>query len=210
MGKSTNPGQSSEIAGALAPNRGLADRIARWTGHGNRLDTSIPGLVLHRWETPTQPTSYMMGPSICLIGQGRKRLLLGEETYVYDSHRFLITSVDLPVVTQIIEADADKPYLGLTLEIDLGLLARLIVDQNMPSGRTGVERRGIAVSDVSAHLLDAFNRLIDLLENPDDVSALAPLVHGLALQLGDAVLGDDHVDLVARGGAEERSEERSY
>ena len=80
---------------------GLAERIARWTAGMNRLDTDIEGLSLHRWETPTEPSSYMMAPSICLIGQGRKRLILGEEVFEYDASRFLITSLDLPVVAQI-------------------------------------------------------------------------------------------------------------
>jgi AraC-like DNA-binding protein len=142
----------------------------------NSLDAPIPGLTLHRWETPTEPTSYMLPPSICLIGQGRKRLLLGEETFAYDAHRFLITSVDLPVVTQIIEASSEVPYLGLTLELDLRVIAQLMLGQDMPSVRPSRERLGIAVSDVSAPLLNAFNRLIDLLENPDDIPALAPLV----------------------------------
>lgn len=113
----------------------LADRIAQWTADRNSLDTPIAGLSFHRWETPTEPTSYMLPPSICLIGQGRKRLFLGEETYAYDAHRFLITSVDLPVVAQIIEASSDKPYLGLTMELDLRLIAQLILGLDMPSVR---------------------------------------------------------------------------
>ena len=154
----------------------LADRIARWTTGRNMLASPIPGLNLHRWETPTEPTSYMLPPSICLIGQGRKRLLLGEETYIYDAHRYLITSVDLPVVTQIIEASSDKPYLGLTMELDLRLIAQLMVGHHLPSSRPSGERLGIAVSAVSPPLLDAFNRLIDLLEAPEDIPALAPLI----------------------------------
>jgi len=154
----------------------LADRIALWTAGRNILETPIPGLNLHRWETPTEPTSYMLPPSICLIGQGRKRLFLGEESYVYDAHRFLITSVDLPVVTQVIEASSNRPYLGLTLELDLRVMAQLMLGQDMPSARPSRERLGIAVSEVSPPLLDAFNRLIDLLEKPEDISALAPLV----------------------------------
>jgi len=164
-------------ASSLKPgNVQLADRIARWTAGKNRLDTSIPGLALHRWETPTEPTSYMLAPSICLIGQGRKRLILGEETYVYDAHNFLITSVELPVVAQIIEASSDKPYLGLTLELDLRTIARLMLGGDMPSARPPQDRLGIAVSKVSLPLLDAFGRLIDLLEYPEDISALAPLI----------------------------------
>ena len=107
----------------------LAERIARWTTGRNSLDTSIQGLSFHRWETPTEPTSYMLAPSICLIGQGRKRLFLGEEIYVYDAHRYLITSVDLPVVTQIIEASSDKPYLGLTMELNLSVYLATHVEQ---------------------------------------------------------------------------------
>jgi AraC-like DNA-binding protein len=155
---------------------GLADRIALWTAGKNLFESPIKGLNLHRWETATEPTSYMLAPSICLIGQGRKRLFLGENTYVYDKHRFLITSVDLPVVTQIIEASPEKPYLGLTMELDLRMIAQLILDNHTPSAYSPKERLGIAVSEVSLPLLDAFNRLLDLLEHPNDIPALAPLI----------------------------------
>ncbi|KAB8168049.1 helix-turn-helix domain-containing protein [Lysobacter maris] len=160
----------------IAPPADLGSRIARWTSGLNRLDTTIPGLTFHRWETPTEPTSYMLPSSICLIGQGRKRLFLGKETYIYDANRFLITAVDLPVVSQILEASADAPYLGLTLELDLRLIAQLMVSGDMPPSRTPKAQLGIAVSEVPPSLLDAFNRLIDLMEQPDDIAALAPLI----------------------------------
>jgi AraC-like DNA-binding protein len=118
----------------------------------------------------------MLAPSICLIGQGRKRLYLGEDAYVYDANRFLITSVDLPVVAQIIEATREKPYLGLTMELDLRMIGQLMLDNHIPSSRATKDRLGIAVSEVSLPLLDAFNRLLDLLEHPDDIPALAPLI----------------------------------
>lgn len=154
----------------------LAGRIARWTKDRNRLDTPIRGLSLHHWDMPTEPTSYMLPPSICLIGQGRKRLFLGEETYVYDAHSFLITSLELPVVTQIIEASCDRPYLGLTMELDLRIIAQLMLSNDMPPTKPPKDRLGIAVSEISAALLDAFNRLLDLLEHPEDIPVLAPLL----------------------------------
>jgi len=155
---------------------GLAGRIARSTAGRNRLDTPIEGLTLHRWENPTEPTSYMLPPSICLIGQGKKRLFLNEETYLYDAHSFLVTSVELPVVTQIIEASADKPYLGLTMELDLRAIAQLMLGRDVPLPRQQADRLGIAVSEVPAGLSSAFNRLIDLLEHPEDIPVLAPLI----------------------------------
>ncbi len=153
----------------------LADQIARWTAGKNRFDGPIPGLALHRWETPTEPTSYLLPPSLCLIGQGRKRLFLGEDAYVYDAHRFLLTAVDLPVVTQIIEASSNQPYLGLTLELDLRMVAQVMLGREVALARP-TDCLGVAVSPVSPRLLDAFQRLIDLLEHPQDIAVLAPLV----------------------------------
>jgi AraC-like DNA-binding protein len=166
-----------EKTDSLGPGHtGLAERIARWAGNQTRYETAIPGLSLNRREAPTEPISYLLAPSICLIGQGRKRVLLGEAAYVYDAHHFLITSVDLPLVAQILEASNDKPYLGLTLELDLRAIAQLMLDSNLPSARTSNDRPGIAVSRVSAPLLDAFGRLIDLLDQPEDIPVLAPLI----------------------------------
>lgn len=170
------PSAENEREGLEPIRAGLADRIARWTSGENRLDTPIQGLTLHRWATPTEPTSYLLGPSICLIGQGRKQVLVGEEAYVYDANNFLVTSVDLPVVAQIVEASSDKPYLGLTLELDLRTIAQFILGIELPSATPPQDRLGIAVSEVSPPLLNAFQRLIDLLEQPRDISALAPLI----------------------------------
>ena len=163
-------------ASVLDGQTGLAEQIARWTAGKSRLDTRIEGLSLHRREAPTEPTSYMMVPSICLIGQGRKSLTLGDESYQYDAHRFLITSVDLPVVTQVLEASIEAPYLGITMELDLRMIAQLTLAGNLPASRAPRERLGVAVSEVSLPLLDAFQRLLDLLAHPEDVIALAPLV----------------------------------
>lgn len=176
MEKAKSAVEDGAVEHLQAERADLADRIAIWTTGRNILESPIPGLNLHRWETPTEPTSYTLPPSICLIGQGRKRLFLGEESYVYDTHRFLITSVDLPVVTQVVEASGDRPYLGLTLELDLRVIAQLMLGRDLPSARPSRERLGIAVSDISPPLLDAFKRLIDLLEKPEDISALAPLI----------------------------------
>lgn len=176
MARDSSNARREKTGGGESRPGSLATSIARWTEGKNRLDTPIQGLNLHRWEMPTEPTSYMLAPSICLIGQGKKRLFLGEDSYIYDAHRFLITSVDLPVVAQIIEASREKPYLGLTMELDLRLISKLMLDNDMPSVRPSKDRLGIAVSDVSVPLLDAFKRLLDLLERPEEVPALAPLI----------------------------------
>jgi AraC-like DNA-binding protein len=154
----------------------LAKSITRWTGNENLIDTAIPGLRLSRWETPTEPTSYTLNASICLIAQGAKRVLLGEETYLYDATSFLISSVDLPVVANIIEATNEKPYLGLILELDLREISQLIVDSGLPLNRSRQAQKGIAVGKLSLPLLNAFQRLMDLLVENENIKILAPLV----------------------------------
>lgn len=158
------------------PTSSLADGIARWTAGKNALDGVIPGLTLHRWENPTEPTSYMMGPSLCLIAQGRKRVILGEETFFYDAHHFLITSVDLPIVANIVEASLDAPYLGLSLLLDLPAVAQLMVSNSVSVAKPAEDRLGIAVEELSQAMLDAFVRLVGLHANPQDVPVLAPLI----------------------------------
>lgn len=153
----------------------FSDSVARFIGKETQLKTEIPSLSIYRSEAPIEPVSYMLPPSLCLIAQGAKRLLLGEEEYVYDANHFLVTSVDLPVVAQIIEASVDKPYLGLTLELDQRAIAQLMVDTNLPLPRTRNANRGIVVSELSLPLLNAFQRLIDLLDEPEDIPILAPL-----------------------------------
>ncbi len=162
---------------ALALGRAaLVEKIARWTEKADKADTAIPALSLRRYAAPTEPANYLHEPSICLSVQGAKRVLLGEDVYRYDAHHFLISSVDLPVVAQVLEASREKPYLGLMLKLDKRVIAQLMVDSNLPLPRGGQATRGIAVSEVSLPLLNAFQRLIDLLDAPGDIAILFPLV----------------------------------
>lgn len=154
----------------------LGKSIARWTDTGDQLVTAIPGLSLHRRNEPTQPASYLYEPSLCLVAQGAKRVLLGDDQYVYDAHHFLITSVDLPAVWQIITASREKPYLGLVLKLDRREMSQLMADSHLPLPRTLPSSRGMAIGKVTLPLLTAFQRLIDLLAEPQDIPILAPII----------------------------------
>ena len=155
---------------------GLSQSIAQWTDKGDQLVTAIPGLSLYRRDEPTQPMSGMYEPSICLIAQGAKRVLLGDETYVYDAQHFLITSVNLPTVAQIIKASRERPWLGLKLKLDQREISQLMVDSNLPPLRTQQSSRGMAIGEVTLPLISAFQRLVDLLAERKDIPILAPII----------------------------------
>jgi AraC-like DNA-binding protein len=160
-----------------ASRRALAETISRWTQKTPLLETAIPGLVLARFSEPTEPKSGMYEPSICLVVQGAKRALLGDEEYIYDANRYLITSVDLPVVVHVVEASRESPLLGLVLKVDLQVVAQMMVDSSLNGARAQQTGRGMAVSEISPQLLGAFQRLVDLLDQPEDIAVLAPLIH---------------------------------
>jgi AraC-like DNA-binding protein len=154
----------------------LARSIARWTEQGELHTSAVAGLSLFRREEPTEPISGVYEPSVCLVAQGAKRVLLGDDTYVYDAQHYLITSVHLPTIVQIVEASRKKPYLGLRLMLEPREISKLMVDSNLPPPRAQQSSRGMATGEVTLPLLTAFQRLIDLLGEPADIPILAPII----------------------------------
>ncbi len=155
---------------------GLGKSIVHWTEKGDYHAAAIPGLSLFRRDEPSPPTAILHEPRICLIAQGAKRVWLGDDTYVYDAKHYLITSVDLPTVVQIIMASREKPYLGLVLKLDLHEISQLMVDGHLPAPRLQHSSRAMATGLVTLPLLAAFQRLVDLLAETEDIPVLAPII----------------------------------
>jgi AraC-like DNA-binding protein len=156
--------------------QGLLARIAARAPECGIFETAIPSLSFVRREASTDPASYLQEPSVCLIAQGAKRILLGKDSYVYDSNHYLITALDLPVVAAITEASAAKPYMSLKLRLDRREISQLMVESAVPAPRASSPQQAMIVSELSLPLLNAFLRLIDLLDEPEGIPVLAPLV----------------------------------
>ncbi len=168
--------QAPENKGMEAALETMGKSIARWTDKSDRIETAIPGLTLARRDEPSEPISILYEPRICVIAQGAKRVQLGDDAYVYDAHHYLVTSVDLPTFVQVIKASPEKPYLGLVLKIDQREISQLMVDSNLPPPHPQQSSRGMATGEVTLPLLTAFQRLIDLLDEPKDIPILAPII----------------------------------
>jgi AraC-like DNA-binding protein len=154
----------------------LGKSIARWADNDCVIETSIPGLLLYHHDKPTQPRNAMYEPCICMVAQGAKRALLGDDTFVYDAHHYLIASMHLPTIVQIFEASQEKPCLGLVLKLDQREISQLMVDSNLPAPRVQQSGRGMVIGEVTLSLLNAVQRLIDLLDAPADMPILAPII----------------------------------
>jgi len=169
-------GMASDIVDMKVFREALISGIARWTDNEERVETAIPGFYLFCRKERTQPMIGMYEPSICVIVQGAKRVHFGGDTFVYDAHHFLLTSVDLPTVVQIVEASSEKPCLGMMLKLDLREISQLMVDSNLPPPRAKQSSSGMALGEVTLPLLNAFRRLLDMLDEPKDIPILAPIV----------------------------------
>lgn len=156
--------------------RQLVQLLDRQTGADGGHETLIPQLKFYRFSNPTDPVEVLQEAAVYVVVQGRKQVTVGGERFIYDPTQYLAVSVDIPAVGNVLAASPDKPYLCMTLKVDPHELPSLIVDSGRPAARDDRDGRGIYVSSLEAPLLDGFLRLVRLLDTPDDIAVLAPLI----------------------------------
>lgn len=138
--------------------------------------TAIPGLSLFRRDQPAPPAVCMIEPSLILVGRGEKRLWVGGQGYSYDHSRFLVTSLDLPANSEVLLASPEQPCVGLVLKLDVSMLAEVITKSGLPAKRHQSTRTGAGIGNMSSALEGALDRLLALLDEPEAIPVLAPLV----------------------------------
>lgn len=153
----------------------LAERIARAVPEDGKAEP-LAGLHLHRTSMSTDPLHGVAEPSFCVIAQGSKEVLLGENVYRYDPAHYLLSTVELPVVSRIIEASPARPYLSFRLELDPALVSSVMVEAGHLASRSPGDVRAFAVSPMEADLLDATVRMMRLLDSPAEARVLRPLI----------------------------------
>ncbi|NER80606.1 MAG: AraC family transcriptional regulator [Leptolyngbya sp. SIO1D8] len=155
----------------------LAARAARHTdGRGNGIhSTAIAQLEFMRDDASTTICN-VYEPAFAIIVQGKKKILLGEETYHYGVAQCLVVSVELPVRGFIVEATPSKPYLGFLLKLSPLQLSDIVAQVQPRTGAKECSCRGLFVSDVDLPLIDCALRLTQLLDTPQDIPFLAPMI----------------------------------
>jgi AraC-like DNA-binding protein len=154
----------------------LARKIALFIGSRENRATDIPGLTLHRRIACTAPCSMTYEPGVTVIAQGRKRVELGRNVFIYDSSRFLLTSLDLPVVSRVIEASAEVPCLALSLKLEMPVVRDLLSREEIQVAEAPPDSPGMATGETTVEFLSACCRLVDLLDTPRDIPFLSGLI----------------------------------
>lgn len=154
----------------------LAFKIASFVGPREKLITDIPGLLLNRRTAPTAPASATYEPSLAVVAQGRKRATLAGTTFLFDESRYLLTSLDLPVICNVIEASEEVPYLCFVLKLDMPVVRELLSRDEILSREAPTESPAMATGETTPELLEACCRLMDLLDTPQDIPFLSGLI----------------------------------
>lgn len=187
----------SESISAEQRNALLRDRLLRRLPRQGRLETDVPGLTLSRHDQETSAAKCFYSPIVALVVQGFKRSRIGNQEADYGERQCMVVGVDMPGVFHITEASAQKPFLSLSVRLDRQIISQLISE--MPSlvparGRTrGAPLEPVVISNAGEELLDAFLRLVDLLDAPERIPVFAPMIlreihfHLLAGSQGDCL-----------------------
>jgi AraC-like DNA-binding protein len=154
----------------------LAALIAELSDYDGAYSTAIPGLYLSKLSTTSAPRHTVDRAVFCVVAQGVKSILLNNERYVYDPSKYLVISLDLPLVGQIVEATLEKPFLGFSIDLDFTEIGSLSLEAGLPLQSDTCNQRSLFVSHLDEDLLDAAIRLVSLLKKPAHIPVLAPLI----------------------------------
>jgi AraC-like DNA-binding protein len=166
----------SDDPGVTQALKALAGSISKVLDNAAELSTEVPGLTLYRSTAPTAPNPCTYEPSLLLIPQGKKRVDLGKQSYVFGESTFLLTSIELPIVSRVSVASVQKPYLAFFLKLDMGIVRDVLHTEEVRISAPPVGTRGMVLGEATIELLAPCSRMVQLLETPQDVPFFSKLL----------------------------------
>lgn len=138
--------------------------------------TPIQGLAVHCCDKPTQLSSYIQEPSICIVLQRERQICSGGECCLFGAGQFMFCPVNLPVTIEIPQATEQEPYLSISMKIDLAVVAKVLAQLPKNFVKKGENQPAFGQWQLAGTLENAFARLLNLLTTPQDIAFLAPLI----------------------------------
>lgn len=156
--------------------RTLAALIAGKAPSPGEQPTAIPRVSLHRDNSTEGKLHTVYKPTVCFVAQGRKQTTSGRDIYDYGAGDYLVVSVEVPLVAQVVQASREKPLLCLLLELDASILGRLLTDGGFDGAGRAPSNTPVVVERSTPDLVDALVRLVRLLDRPQDIPVMSPLL----------------------------------
>ena len=166
----SKPNPALELRGALAR------KIASIVGKEEKRITEIPGVSLHQRTAPTPPCRATYHPGILVVAQGRKQVNLGPTSFTYDDSHFLLTAVDLPIVSWVAEASEEVPCLVLSLKLEMSMVREVLSHEEIHVVEAPSNSPAMSIGETTPEFRSACCRLLDLLDSPKDIPFLSGLI----------------------------------
>ena len=157
-------------------NDSLKERLLKWLPEQSRLETPISGLALTRHDENTSAIKCFYTPMIALVVQGFKRSMIGDHEANYGELHCVTVGIDMPGVFHITDASPQAPFLSLSVKLDRRIITQLITEAPSIVTVQEGEVTPIVVDEVGKDLLQAFSRLVELLDTPSRIPVLAPMI----------------------------------
>lgn len=157
----------------------LAGAVARYTERQagpSPFTTTIKGLTILRASYGRHPSLILYKPALCMVVQGAKWTAFGDRRFDYHAGEALVVSVETPGVSQITQASPAEPYLGIVIELDLGIMSDVYAGLQASAATTGSSRSGVFVIDCDGPLADCALRALRLLDTPAAIEVLYPAI----------------------------------
>jgi len=168
--------EEEERAELTRVNNLLKEKLLRRLPAPGLYTTAIEGFMIARHHDAKEIQNCIYRPLVAVVVQGSKRSLIGSEEYRYGENHCLIVGVDVPSANHVITASPDKPFLAVSLDLDKYLITQLAAEipPSYPPGNNVY--KGMAVAQADPDVLDAFLRLVELLDKPEQIPVLAPMI----------------------------------
>src|SRR6202044_4176977 len=137
----------------------MAKKIGNSLGDSGERATEVPGLMLYRRTAPTAPNPSTYQPSLLVIAQGRIRVDLGKASSVFGKSRFLLTSLELPAVSQVIMASEEAPYLAFFLKLEISTVRDILNTEEVHIPEATSDACGMAMGKTTVELVNACSRM---------------------------------------------------
>ena len=154
----------------------LKEKLLRWMPEPGSYPTAIEGLTIARRHDAKQLGNCVYKPLVAVVVQGSKRSVIGSKEYRYGENHCLVIGVDIPSANHVIIASPEQPFLAVSLDLDKYLITQLAAEIPPSSGLGDDTYKGMAVAEVDPDVLSAFLRLVELLEKPEQIPVLAPMI----------------------------------
>ncbi len=154
----------------------LADEMEKVVGQRQgRVESGLEGVHFFCTTRPTQRTPTVYRPMLAVIGQGSKRVYLGEQVIVYDAFRYVVLSAPLPAESEIIQASSQRPFLSMVVSVDIPLIRSLLLEMKQNAEPENTLQAAISVSELDESMCSAAFQLVKAVQNPLERRVLAPL-----------------------------------